>query len=126
MLESGRIRKVTRTRNGAPAQAEYTRWSIDITDSFFTGTQPGYTRGYNTPGERGWVLGHELGHLVQMETGTLRFEIGDARVRSNQGRILRMFYNQSKREDPLLQGDANGLGCSLALQPGTWAGACHP
>ncbi|HEU4559416.1 MAG TPA: RHS repeat-associated core domain-containing protein [Longimicrobium sp.] len=124
MLEGGRIRKVNRTTYGRPAEAEFTRGGIDLMHGFFTGEQPGFEEGYATPGERGWVLGHELGHLVQLENGKLISQLGDPSVKRNPMRILRMFWEQRRGEHPVLQGDANLLGCRLATDPGVWSRSC--
>ena len=70
MLESGAIRRVRRTGNGEHAGAAWQGPDrIQVTDGFF-----GNNEGYKTDGERAWVLGHELGHLVQAETGGLLYE----------------------------------------------------
>lgn len=125
MLESGQIRKVANTHYNRPAAADFARGRIQLTDGFFTGNQKGFETGYDTPGERGWILGHEAGHFVQVQTGVLVSDLGDATVRSNPKRILRMFWNQRGQENEELQNDANRYACSVALQPGIWSSNCH-
>jgi len=120
MLDRGDIRRVERTALGAPAEADYMRGRINVTYGFFNGKQPGYATGYNTPGERGWVLGHELGHIFQFETGKLVQDAENPNIASDRSYILSLFRSQAKSEHPLLQGDANLVGCRIARQPGDW------
>lgn len=126
MLESGRIRKVDRTASGRPAEAQAYYGRIQVTAGFFTGDEPGFKTGYDTPGERGWVLGHELGHIVQWENGRLIAELDNPNVRRSRRRMLRLFQDQARAENPVLQGDADLMACRLARQPGIWEGNCKP
>jgi RHS repeat-associated protein len=127
MLERGRIVRVQQTRNGTPALAilgSRSGHSIQVADGFFTGNAPGYETGYDTPGERGWSLGHEFGHFVQWEEGRLISEIGTSGLRGNRGRIRTMLEAQARAENPELQRDADIMGCRLATDPGIWANKC--
>ncbi|NNC28350.1 RHS repeat-associated core domain-containing protein [Longimicrobium terrae] len=121
MLDHGGIRRVERTWRGRPAEADYKRGRINVMYGFFDGKQPGSLTGYNTPGERGWVLGHELGHIFQYETGKLVQHADNPAIPSNRAYILGLFRDQSQNgENALLQGDANLVGCRIARQPGLW------
>lgn len=123
---SGGIRKVGRTLAGRPAEAQAYYGRIHVTEGFFTGDAPGYENGYDTPGERGWVLGHELGHIVQWESGKLLSELGNSDVPASRRRMLRLFQAQAAAENPLLQSDADLMACRLATQPGSWQRNCNP
>jgi len=129
MLERGLIIRVTQTRNGTPTISNVgwgSHSNIEVADGFFSGSAPGYETGYDTPRERGWSLGHELGHFVQWETGRLISRLGDPGVRRNRGWIRALMEDQaSNGENKTLQEDADIMGCRLARAPGIWGSKCH-
>jgi RHS repeat-associated protein len=123
MLASGDIRLVGRVWNGEPAGSP--RGHIQVTESFFTGIgSNGKTLGgYQTTGERGWVLGHEYGHQVQRRTRrltsipmTLSTDIGD--YFDARGGAL---FDDWQR-------DANSYACHRTTAPtrGAWEPKCNP
>lgn len=104
MLESGRIRKVDKTHYDREAEAAFT--TINVTDALFQTEHIG---------DAAWIIGHELGHIIQWEQGMLMSEIGNANVRPDRRRMDDVARLDEK--DPkfkAMQDDANRYGCANA------------
>jgi RHS repeat-associated protein len=112
MLEAGDIRRVGRTGNGMPAGANWRgRDAILVEERFF-----GSGTGYSSDGERAWVLGHELAHLLQAENGSLLYEATLYPIQQ---------YLDAQKESPLfpiVQRDADKYACNntTAGSRGQW------
>jgi RHS repeat-associated protein len=115
MLDDGDIRRVRRTGNGRPAGAQWNGHDhIQVTSEFF-GTSD---IGMDTTEDRMWVLGHELGHIVQAERKAL--------IYSPMERGIGAYLNQRKgRFYEAGQADANRYACEHTTGQGDWANLCQ-
>ena len=80
-------------------------------------------------GDAAWILGHEMGHNRQWEYGTLISEIGNANVRADRGRLMRLMISEGLEGDPSFaayQEDANRYACAHVTGMVERQGHCTP
>jgi RHS repeat-associated protein len=114
MLQGGRIQLTGRIRNSEPAGSPSGR--ILVTREFFDNSRAGY----QTTGQRAWILGHEYGHQVQRTEGKLLYLPMEASIGA---------YFVSRPPNPLFdvwQDDANIYACkySTTVERGAWQTLC--
>jgi hypothetical protein len=117
MLRGGFVRSVNATHYGEPAEADYLGGAIKLQANFFSS---------QTENEGAWMLGHELGHVIQYGLGMLIYKAGNSHAPSGRSYILGLFGapNPSKGHS-LIQNDANTYACINASDPGKWGSYCR-
>jgi RHS repeat-associated protein len=116
MLEQGEVRLVAATGNGRDAGADLRLNVVLVTEEFFVG---------RTDGELAFLGLHEVGHLIQWNSGMLISAIGKG-VRPNRREMDRMV--RAPEDSPAhgaLQDDANQFACSHATAPGSYTHYCQ-
>jgi RHS repeat-associated protein len=116
MLEQGEVRLVAATGNGRDAGADLRLNVVLVTEEFFVG---------RTDGELAFLGLHEVGHLIQWNSGMLISAIGKG-VRPNRREMDRMV--RAPEHSPAhgaLQDDANQFACSHATAPGSYTHYCQ-
>jgi len=110
MLERGNIHRVQHT--AWDREAEPWGHGVNVADKFFEDKD-----GVNEA-DRAWILGHEVGHIVQWSVGMLIKETGNANIRPNWRRLGRLMMLENIDADPQgkeYQDDANAYACFNVL-----------